>query len=410
MPFHHVIPITTASWLPSGYEAYTVGGQTYVVYQLDPGMGATASMYMAHDGDVTTTPQPVSVDQWEAMSADWVDGVTTQGLMTDPDTMGRSWSDIVDNFLYESGLYSTDALSDPTVVAVLAEWVARPDMTDDELQNRLRETDTWQSSTQKQLDWNNYSVPEQQQMILDEAQKLLPLWQTYTGDAIDWMGFDTGPISGDQPDMGADPMPGVSVAELMVANPDLYEWAEGIASGTTTQITAVNEWVKTAANDIENSPHLRRIEAEQVARGQKSVDIATNRGIVMDLYHRYGVDVTEETATGLGSQLYLNETALVDVEGQVKDASDAAWSNKPRDTDFVSWASPFLNMYASTLETAMPTFRDPMVAEFLQSTEAPTLSEFKRKLRGDERWQSTQNARDAYHSTYSQIGRLMGFV
>ena len=402
MPDPGVLSQPAAS-LPTGYQAYVVAGVTYVVYVMDPGQGASVPIYYRHDKDL---PGPVvDADDWSLMTRDWVEGGTTAGMVAANEAGGGSFQDIVDSFTWNAGARFTKALSDPTVVAVAAKLFANPDMSTAELDLLLEQTDTFQSTTQEQKIWNDLSEADRQAKILTTAQELLSLWANYVDEDEAWASYS----KPSQPGLPAGD-PGVSINELRSANPDLYRWAEKVASGKSTQITAVNEWMKPTALGVENSPYNRFLEQERRARGASGVAIAANKGSVVDLYNRYGIDITEGSARELGRQMYMNEVALDDLEERVKNESQTVWANKPRDMDFVSWANPFLELYASTLETSAPTFRDPMVAEYLQGADTPTLSEFKRKLRGDERWQYTKNARDAYHTTYSQIGRLMGFV
>ncbi len=405
MPDPSITPTATpadqavAAALPSGYQAYMVGGQVYVAYTFDPGMGATATLYFQHDQQDTIpveNPQLVDEGYWTQLSGGWVNGRSTAGLISDPSLHGYSWDQIVDRFLYESGLHGTTDLADPTVLTVAAEWFARPDMGETELANRLAATDTAQSRTARQKAWNDFNPVEQQTEILAAAQGLMPLWESYIGETLDWVDYDTDGR-------------GVTAAELAAANPDLSQWATAIASGQSSQATAVNEWIKPLAAETPNSPHLRRLEAEQKAQGQRDVNVATNRGTVVDLYNQYGIDISEARAAQLGEQMYMNDLAYEDLEDTVKNEAQTVWQHKPRDMDFKTWANPFLELYAMTLETTTPTFRDPMVAQFLQGDAAPNLSAFKRQLRSDERWQYTQNARDDYHRTYTEIGKIMGF-
>jgi hypothetical protein len=388
--------VRTASPVPAGYQAFNVDGQQYIVYELDGGMGVSAYLYFRHD---TSLPGgTISAADWAERSADWADAGASTVLSQDPDMMGRTWENIAENFLYESSAYGTDALADPTYMAALAEYLASPDMEPKALEELIRRTDWWDSRTDRHRIFSNLSEAEQSQQILDQAQGLLTLWEYYTGETIDWMGYDGQDASGD-----------VSIDELRRFNPSLYEWATKVADGTSTQQTAVNTWVKPAAAEIENSPHNRRIEDETIAAGRRGVDVATNRGSVVDLYNRFGLDVSESEAARVAEQLYMNETSLEDVEGTVKDASQAVWVNKPRDVDWETWASPYTMAYSNVLETTRPDFRDSAMTTHLGGAEMPNLADFKQGLRGLDSWQYTDNAKESYATTFGTIGRMMGF-
>ena len=390
--------VRTASPVPAGYQAFNVDGQQYIVYELDGGMGVSAYLYFRHD---TSLPGgTISAADWAERSADWADAGASTVLSQDPDMMGRTWENIAENFLYESSAYGTDALADPTYMAALAEYLASPDMEPNALEELIRRTDWWDSRTDRHRIFSNLSEAEQSQQILDQAQGLLTLWEYYTGETIDWMGYD---------EQGLPRRSVVSIDELQRFNPSLYEWATKVADGTSTQQTAVNTWVKPAAAEIENSPHNRRIEEETIAAGRRGVDVATNRGSVVDLYNRFGLDVSESEAARVAEQLYMNETSLEDVEGTVKDASQAVWVNKPRDVDWETWASPYTMAYSNVLETTRPDFRDSAMTTHLGGAEMPNLADFKQGLRGLDSWQYTDNAKESYATTFGTIGRMMGF-
>ena len=125
-------------------------------------------------------------------------------------------------------------MKDAGVMAIIAIAMTR-DMSEAELRNRLRQTEWWNSRTNKEREWNDLSEAEQNLRVVDEALSMVGLWFTYVGEDLNVAQYD---IDGNGT---------VSAEELRRGNPDLYEWALKIASGEITQVQAVNVWMKAKA-------------------------------------------------------------------------------------------------------------------------------------------------------------------
>ena len=382
--------------VPDGYTAYNVNGTVFLAYEFSGGLDATSTMVFEYNGDQQLgNVQTIDGSYWETISSDWVvaEGMNSSELVSLG--YGGDFQSIMDRWLYEVGLYGTDALNDPTVLGVLGEWFARPDMSEEELAGRLEQTEWWDQHTITQLEWNDLSSAEQLLRLETKAAELMSVWNSYTGQNLSWIDLDT------------DNDGSVSWEEVSAGNADLANWAEQIASGQATQITAVSEWIKPAALEIPNSPANQLVvEAEQAANTQ-GFEVSTNKGDVKDIWDRWGVEISDAQADEYAQQLYMKEISLVDVEEFAKASSNALWTNKPEDVDFITWSSPYATQYSSMLGIATPTYRDDAFTSLL--TGDLNMVDFKKQVRRDERWKFSENARESYTSTYGSIGRMMGF-
>tara|TARA_R100001082_G_scaffold99658_2_gene68479 strand:- start:5807 stop:7603 length:1797 start_codon:yes stop_codon:yes gene_type:complete len=392
----------TFSRIPSGYKAYKVNGKKFLVY--DMVKGRNVKIAFQHTGSQAVQAENITSAAWNAMSADYVQGGTTeQGLfINDSINNGtRSFDDITEGLLFAAGLYGTDALESDEVMAVIAEFIGRPDMSDDELTGRLQETDWWDQTTASQREWNDLSTADQIKAIKDNAQVISGLWTAYTGEEMDWMGFDT---DGDGT---------VSVDEIEAGNSELGEWARKLSTGEVSQQTIVLEWIRPAALEIDNSPANRIIIEEEQAQNERGYTTSENKKLVADLWERYGLDISDADASGYADQLYMQEKSLADFEETAKGLSDVRWAGKPEGVDFETWSKPYATTYSNLLEVGEPTFRDENFTRFLDdgvgAEGGMNMYDFKKSLRQDARWANTQNAKAAASQTLGLVGRTMGF-
>lgn len=392
----------TYSRIPEGYTAYEVGGKTYLAYDMVP--GRSIKIVVEHTGSQRVDATRIDANAWGVISDGWIEGGTTsEGMFVDTrfNSGTRSWNDIVEGLLYAAGLYGTDALESDDVMAVIAEFIARPDMQTPELDARLQQTDWWDQTTEAQRGWNDLSTVDQIKSIKDNAQVLAGIWTAYTGEQIDLMSFDTD-------DDGV-----VSVDEIDAGNTELGEWARKLSAGEVSQQTVVLEWVRPAALEINNSPANRIIIEEEQAQNERGFTIGENKKEVADLWERYGIDISDADASNYADQMYMQEKSLADYEETAKTLSDVRWQGKPEGVDFDTWSKPYATTYANLLEVGEPTFRDDDFAGFLDDgvggEGGVNMYDFKKSLRKDARWANTQNAKTAYSQTLGSLGRMMGF-
>jgi hypothetical protein len=96
-----------------------------------------------------------------------------------------SFSGFIDSLMTQILGKNNPARSDPSVLKVIAQYAARPDMTPAELQNLLQATDWYSKNTQGQLEWNGLSQAEQQKRLADTASRMADTWMEYGGLPVD---------------------------------------------------------------------------------------------------------------------------------------------------------------------------------------------------------------------------------
>ena len=406
-PFGHGSnPYADAAGIPAGFEVYRTDNEAFVVYSVDGGMGASANVYFDTTDLSDTLPAGTAVNQheWSRLKSGWINGGTSDVLQTEEDFVGRSWNEIVVWALDQLNILGTDLLAEPDIVAGVASLIANPDMTDEEIEALFVGTDYWHRQTIRALEWNDLPHAQQTQEKIEAALGLLSLAEVWVGvvevdkDAL-LEGFD-----------GSWEWLTNAAADWGPHLADLAVRAEEVASGQATQTVQVAEWLTPWAASVDDSPYNRRRTEDLRLRGERDAGISAMKGAITGLYERQGMPVTVGTVDGWAKKVYLNQMTIEEAEELIKDEAAAKWIHKPRDVDWATWAAPYRNMYSSELETSAPTYSDPTLSAYLSNPDGqPNLFEFKKMLRKDGRWEKTQKARDAYHSTFSEVGRLMGF-
>ena len=381
--------------LPSGGSWFRVGNDYFVAFRFYGSANKEGPSQVVYYK--ATMPPPDgeyihSENSWNKWVNNWVDGGTTDAFRGVPE--GKSYQDLVDDLLLELGLTGTDAMLDGGVMAIIAIAMTR-EMSEAELRNRLRQTKWWNSRTDKQREWNDLSDAEKNLRIVDEAMKMAGLWFTYVGQDLNLAAFD---LDGNGT---------IDAEELRKGNPELYDWASKIASGEVTQVQAVNVWMKDTALQDENSPWSRTVRDEEIAAGEHDVDVSNMAGSIKDLYHDWGIPITDERADKLALEVVMNRMSFEDVEEELRTQAQGMYPHKPENMSTREWAQPYMQMYMQTLELAEPALDDADLAQAL--AEGMNLADFKQKLRQDDRWLETDNARTEMNSTISGLGRVMGF-
>lgn len=383
-----------------------IPGWGYALFEIDTG-GETQTMLvnLGQQNSLSGADQ-VTLEQFAsiAASATVLEGWAEQGVTLDKATA------IADEYamgLVNAGIFGTEAADDSEVMELFnSAWMgdsffdANGDFSFSAFESALALTDYYHLQTERQARWNDpqYRQADKDNDIITQAQRLMQLQSQYTGEQLTWTDFST---DGDM---------NVSIDELRQGNSDLTSWAERIASGQTSEQTAVLEWLQPAALEIDNSPYNRTLENEIIKQGQSAVSKAGLSGDVSDLRARYGLESSQADLASWGNKLYMNEGSIEELEEQFKLESQALYPNKPLDVDWNTWASPYQTAFQDVLETYKPDFRDPTLQSYLTGTEAPNLYEFKKSLRQDSRWESTKNAKDSYYRNFSLVGQKMGFA
>lgn len=386
---------TEAVSIPTGGQLFEVDGTQYVVFTITGNEGASAQVYyeIAPGHSYAGQPSVIVQSSWDIIAGRSTDGGDTNAFTGVK--AGTSWDDIIEQTLYQMGIYGSDALSDSGVLQVIGEFIGRPDMSPEEMDNRLRQTDWWAQHTDKQRTWNDKSDAQKSLEIVDAASQLAGVWFTYTGQNINVADFD---LDGNGT---------VTVDELKQGNPQLAQYAEQIASGVSTQPMVINTWIKDEALKDPESPWSRTQRNEEIARGQFDVDVETKAGEVLDMYRQYGLDLSWDEALRMGNKLAMNQVSMEELTNKADEMAMALYPNKPPGMTTRAWAQPYTQQMMNTLELPDSDLSDPVLQRAL--AEGMTLGDFRKQLKSDERWLNTKNARDEFNSTLSGLGNQMGF-
>ena len=377
---------------PDGMSLFNVGAKSYLF-----GKVGGARVYFELDG-----PPPMNVAAtYTATLADWQASVangrwTNGGYGSELYSMvGQSWESWVDQFLYNAGIKGTAAENDMSVMQVMAEKLGRQDMSDTELAGRLRGTEYWNSTTEAFRKWNDLSPPDQSMSIMDSAGWIAGQYFSYASEDLNLSQYDA---NGDGD---------LTSEELQQGNPEIYNQALAVASGKKTQLQVTNDFLKPLAAKNPNSTWSRTLRDELKNQGQHEVDIAGAAQEVQRLYRRYGIEVSLTQAKVEGERVAMNQLTFPDLEETLKDMSQGLYPMKPRDLDVETYSMPYRRTFESMMETSDPGMFDRGVQSAMNA--GISLAEYKDSLRADDRWQTTDNAREEYVGTFSALGARMGY-
>lgn len=347
------------------YAVFDVGGGVTLAYKVDTSSGATDWKSRG-----TTT---VDKSQWDSMSVvvagDDAELATLDGSF---DTYKQFWDSIVDQVM---GPYNP-AKNDPEVLRVLAEFAARPDMTEAELQAKLQRTQWYRTRTERELEWNGLSQGEQEKRRAETAQQVIDTWWQFAGVQVD------------------------------ERDPRVRNYIEDLASGKMGW-GAFTALVKDAAGDNPESPWSREVRTEEEAQRQRGVDVENTAQRIRDQLGRWGVDWTQSEVMRWAKDIVEKRASDQDLLDRIKNAAQVLYPWKDRELETLEAAQPWLSTYERLMEqTGSLQTRDVQRA----LTQGTPVFEFEKDLRKTDQWLTTKNARDELSSMASEVGRRMGFV
>ena len=256
------------------------------------------------------------------------------------------------------------------------------------LETAYRQTDYYNSTTNKARQWGQSSDAERSVQVANELSTIAEMWRLYTGQNVTL------------PD---------TMAELD-DNPVFKGWltkAYQLAQGNINQATLLNKWLHPIAEQIEGSPWSRRLLEEERAGKQEVIDLETKKGEIRDVGNRYGLSLSNEMVTKYGNDIINNELSDEELEQKLDEQSLVLYPNKPIGMDWVTYADPWRRVHAELYETSMPDHTDSDLAKAL--ADGSSLSDYRTTIRKTNRWLGTENARDSLISELSLAGRRMGF-
>jgi hypothetical protein len=268
------------------------------------------------------------------------------------------------------------AQHDAEVRRVLAEFVARPDMTEAELQNKLKGTQYYQQRSEEMLRWNDYSEQERQVRREEMASRMQ---QSY----LQYFGYD-----------------------VPANDPRIMSHLEDLASGKTGFGAWIENVVKPAAKGDAESPYARQLRTETEDRRQRGMDVENSGQQVRSLANRWGVKLSEATIAEWGRGLVEKTVSDADVLQNLKQMAQVLYPWKDTEMETQTAAQPWIETYSRIMERETDLFNPQVQAALTQGTPA---WEFERQLKKTDGWLGTKNAHGELSSMLSSIGSKMGF-
>jgi hypothetical protein len=346
------------------YIMFDVGG-VKIVYTID----ATDARYDWSGRPVTT----ISRDEWTPINA--VPGGSAAELSTVTDTFG-TYKSFWDSILGQVMGYNNPARNDPEVMRVIAEFAARPDMSEAELQNRLQRTGWFQRHTGSQLAWNSASEAEKQKLREQAVATIVESWWQFGGVR-----------PGDD-------------------DPRVRNYVEDVASGKMS-IGALNHLVRTLALEDSESPAAREARAEEEARRDRPITIENTAQNIRDQLTRWGLSWTNAEVLRWATDLVEKKKSDADLIGTFKQQAAVLYPWKDPDTETVTAAMPWLSVYERVMEQR-PGLMDPKIQKAL--TAGQPVWEFEQDLKRSDEWMTTRNGQTEMYGIISDVGRRMGYV
>lgn len=320
------------------------------------------------------TPTTITSQQFHAGGSVMAGQATELGTMaTEWGTYKAFWNHLLDT------VFAADdpARSDPGVLKVIAEFAARPDMSPEELENKLRSTTYWKNRTDRQREWNELSPKEQQFQIKE--------WQTRLAEEH----FN---IFGRRIDPN---------------DPRIVTYATQVASGVLGQSALIAKWQSSALEAEPESPYARKIRDEQEAQRQRGVDIENRREAVRQLANRWGVRMSDQALDEWGRGIIENTKSEEDLLNHLRQSSQVLYAWKPPEMETADAAAPWIQAYERVMEKPTDLFNEQVQAAL---TAGQPVYEFERELKRRPEWQETKNFDESLQRTAGTVSQLMGFT
>lgn len=315
----------------------------------------------------------VERNQWDQMGVTYAGDVGELISVKDVfGNFGEFWNSIMAQVMGPRN----PARNDPEVLKVLAEFAARPDMGEAELQNKLEATTWFQSRTSGELAWNGMSEGEQAKRREEAAEDAVQTWFQYVGESI-------------SPD-----------------DPRIARYIEDLASGKLG-IGAFSQIVREQATAVPESPWNRTVRNEQEEQRSRGIDIENTAQNVRQTLDRWGIDWTNREVMTWAKNIVEKTASDDDLLNTIKKQAQALYPWKDPELETRTAASPWLQTYERTMEK-VGALSDRDIQKAL--SKGQPVWEFEQDLKKSDAWLTTKNAHSELTSLASDLGRKMGFV
>jgi hypothetical protein len=361
--------------IPTDGQVIRVNGVTYIVYPL--GAGVTIRFNVTDPSQIAGRPVvDITAQHFAERYQKGVLGGDAKELTTVASsfgTFGKFWDSIINQVMGENN----PAAKDPEVRRVIAEFAGRPDMSQAELQNKLKATKYWQTKTEGELQWNSLSEAERVARREDTAARMVSTWFQFVG------------------------------THANTYDPAIREHLEAVASGKMSFSSWTERYLKPRALEVPESPWARTVRTEGEDRRQRGVDIENTVSKIRQTLDDWGLVWDEKTLMSWAKSIVENKKSDDDLLQTIKGVAQSAFATKPPDLDTKTWASPWIETYNRVMETE-GSLQTTEVRRALANGEQ--VWDFEQRLKKSDGWLKTKNARDEMFSLAAEVGSRMGYV
>jgi hypothetical protein len=370
-------PIT----IPSDMTIIAVRGgdgveRLYAIKQIAPGVHI--SYTVPFDGTVQFDGSRVQFIDQATSDATYGRGIMAgdaaelAGVTRTFGTFGAMWDSIVGQVMG----YNNPAKDDPEVLAVLAEYAGRPDMSEAELQNKLQATSWYQGRTSSELEWNSLSQAERQSRLDETASRMVSTVFQFAGADVD------------------------------PSDPRVANHLEAVASGRLG-FGAWTQIIKDSATADPESPWSRQVRDEQESQRQRPIDIENTAQRVREATERWGVQWSAETISKWAKDMVEKRSSDEDLTLELRAQAQVLYPWKSPEVESATAAAPLLETYRRVMEESA-TINTPDVQRALVAGQG--VFDFETSLKKTDKWLGTKNGRDTMYATISEMGQRMGYV
>ena len=368
--------------LPSDMKAYSIpaasggGGWMLAVATVAPGVNILYTISNESNidpGKVTT----ISADSFNKRfpNEENVNGGDAAELATVAQSFS-SYKEMWDSIVGQVMGYRNPAKDDPEVLKVLATFAGRPDMTEAELQNRLQDTEWFQTRTAEELEWNSLSEAERAKRMEEMSARMVQTVFQFAGVQVD------------------------------PEDPRVKNHLEAVASGKLG-FGAWTQIIKDQSADDEESPWARQQRDELEAQKQRPIDIENTSQRIRETSERWGVGWSPETIHQWAKQLVEKDKSDEDLILELRQQAQVLYPWKDPETETATAAAPWLETYRRVMEKSA-TINTPQVQQALVA--GTGVFDFETSLKKTDGWLDTKNGQDTMYSAVSEMGARMGFV
>jgi hypothetical protein len=375
-----------SSALPRDARLVRFNGQTYAMFQIGPNVWIRYGASAAQTGGRPVANMTAA--QFRQSFGDSVAGGNVSELEEVQAGFG-SYAGYVKQIMDQMFTAGDPRRNDPEILRVLATRAGRPDMTEAEFQNLLKDTDYHQTRTEGQLRWNDLSEAER-----DAQRRDMEARMTQTVLSM----------------VGAQPSREAGTGGGWIHNNTIKAHLEAVASGAMGFGEWTEQVLKPFAAKMPESPWSRQLRTEQESQRERPIDIENTVAQLRETSDRWGIKWDERTLRNRALGLVEKRLSDDDIVQELDTAAMNLYRGKPAGMETVVWASPWIETYNRVLERQGS----------LKTAEiAKALSGFGRDPDNHDPWSFEQQlkATDAYDGTkvgqneaWEQTQELVGML